>query len=186
MEIAQTLYVTNRDDWRAWLEKNSHSEKEVWLVYYRKEAEKPRIPYNDAVEEALCFGWIDSINKKLDEERNVQRFSPRRPKSEYSQTNKERLKRLIEQGKVIPAVQDSLVDIDLDKFEYPPDIMRAIRENARVWENFQKYSGAYQRIRVAYIDNGRKRPGEFEKRLKHFIRKTEHDKQYGFGIEDYY
>ena len=88
MEIAQTLYVTNRDDWRAWLEKNSHSEKEVWLVYYRKEAEKPRIPYNDAVEEALCFGWIDSINKKLDEERNVQRFSPRRPKSEYSQTNK--------------------------------------------------------------------------------------------------
>lgn len=186
MGITQTLYVTNRDAWRAWLEKNSNSEKEVWLIYYRKEAEKPRIPYNDAVEEALCFGWIDSVNKRLDEERNVQRFSPRRTKSEYSQTNKERLKRLIKQGKVIPAVQDSLVDIDLDKFEYPPDIMRAIRENARAWENYQKYSGAYQRIRIAYIDNGRKRPGEFEKRLKHFIQKTEQDKQYGFGIEDYY
>jgi uncharacterized protein YdeI (YjbR/CyaY-like superfamily) len=186
MEITQTLYVTNRDDWRAWLEKNFHSTKEIWLVYYRKETEKPRIPYNDAVEEALCLGWIDSVNKKLDEERNVQRFSPRRPKSEYSQTNKERLKRLIKQGKVIPAVQNSLVDIDLNEFEYPVDIMSAIRENVRAWKNYQKYSGAYQRIRIAYIDKGRKRPGEFEKRLKYFIRKTEQDKQYGFGIEDYY
>jgi uncharacterized protein YdeI (YjbR/CyaY-like superfamily) len=186
MEITQTLYVTNRDDWRAWLEKNFQSEKEIWLVYYRKETEKPRIPYNDAVEEALCFGWIDSVNKKLDEERNVQRFSPRRAQSEYSQTNKERLKRLIKQGQVIPAVQDSLVAIDLDEFEYPIDIMRALRENVRAWEYYQKYSGAYQRIRIAYIDNGRKRPGEFEKRLIHFIRKTEQDQQYGFGIEDYY
>lgn len=186
MEITQTLYVTNRDDWRAWLEKNFQSAKEIWLVYYRKETEKPRIPYNDAVEEALCFGWIDSVNKKLDEERNVQRFSPRRPQSEYSQTNKERLKRLIKQGKLIPAVQDSLEDIDLDEFEYPVDIMSAIRENVCAWKNYQQYSGAYQRIRIAYIDNGRKRPGEFEKRLKHFIRKTEQDKQYGFGIEDYY
>ena len=186
MEITQTLYVSNRDEWRAWLEKNFQREKEIWLVYYRQAIDKPRIPYNDAVEEALCFGWIDSVNKKLDEERNVQRFSPRRPQSEYSQTNKERLKRLIKQGKVIATVQDSLEDLDLDEFEYPDDIMSALRENEHAWENYQKYSGAYQRIRIAYIDNGRKRPGEFEKRLKHFIRKTAQDKQYGFGIEDYY
>ncbi|KQC15226.1 MAG: hypothetical protein APR63_12470 [Desulfuromonas sp. SDB] len=186
MEITITLYVTNRDDWRIWLEKNYQTEKEIWLVYYQRQTGKLRFPYNDAVEEALCFGWIDSINKNLDEERNVQRFSPRKPNSEYSQTNKERLKRLIKQGKVIPAVLDGLEDIDLDKFEYPSDIMKALRENPRAWENYQKYSGAYQRIRIAYIDNGRKRPGEFEKRLKHFIRKTEQDKQYGFGIENYY
>ena len=186
MEITDTLYVTNQDDWRVWLEKNYQTENEIWLVYYRRQTGKPRIPYNDAVEEALCFGWIDSINKNLDEERNAQRFSPRKPNSEYSQTNKERLKRLIKQGKVIPAVQDSLAGIGLDKFEYPPDIMKALRENPRALENYQKYSGAYQRIRIAYIDKGRKRPGEFEKRLKYFIRKTEQDIQYGFGIENYY
>jgi len=186
MEITQTLSVTNRDEWRVWLETNFHTEKEIWLVYYRKKAEKPRIPYNDAVEEALCFGWIDSIIKNLDEERNVQRFSPRKLQSQYAQTNKERLKRLIKQGKVIPEVQDSLVDLDLETFEYPIDIMKAICENKRAWENYQKYSGSYQRIRIAYIDSGRQRPGEFEKRLKHFLRMTEQDKQYGFGIEDYY
>ena len=186
MEITETLYVTNRVDWRNWLATHHSNAQEIWLVYYRKETGKPRLPYNDAVEEALCFGWIDSIVKNLDNERTVQRFSPRKPQSQYSQTNKERLKRLIQQDKVIPAVRDSLAELDLDTFEYPVDILNALRANQRAWENFQKYSGAYQRIRIAYIDNGRNRPGEFEKRLHHFIRKTEQDQQYGFGIEDYY
>ena len=186
MEITETLYVTNRVDWRSWLETHYSNAQEIWLVYYRKGTEKPRIPYNAAVEEALCYGWIDSIIKNLDAERNVQRFSPRKPKSQYSQTNKERLKRLIKQGKVIPKVLDSLAELDLDTFEYPVDIMDALRENEHAWENFQKYAGSYQRIRIAYIDNGRKRTGEFEKRLDHLIRMTEQDKQFGFGIEEYY
>ncbi|MGB8984645.1 MAG: hypothetical protein WCC12_22450, partial [Anaerolineales bacterium] len=66
MEISRTLHVTNRRDWRKWLSRHHKTEKEIWLVYYRKETGKPRIAYNDAVEEALCFGWIDSIVKKLD------------------------------------------------------------------------------------------------------------------------
>ena len=156
------------------------------MVYYRKATGKPRIPYNDAVEEALCFGWIDSIIKKLDEERNVQRFSLRKAKGEYSQTNKERLKKLIRKGKVKPEVLASLAEVDLDKFEYPADIMAAIRENEQAWENYQRYSGSYQRIRIAYIDKGRQREGEYKKRLKHFIRMTEQGKQFGYGIEDYY
>jgi uncharacterized protein YdeI (YjbR/CyaY-like superfamily) len=186
MEITKTLYVTSRDEWRNWLEAHYNSEKEIWLIYPLKDAKKPRIPYNVAVEEALCFGWIDSIIKKLDQERNVQRFSPRKSKSNYSQTNKERLKRLIEQGKVIPEVLDSLSEVDLENFDYPIDILTVIRENKQAWKNYQKYSESYRRIRVAYIDLGRKRPGEFEKRLQHFIRKTEKDQQFGFGIEDYY
>lgn len=186
MEITQTLYVTNRDDWRNWLKEHYRSEQEIWLIYYRKDAGKLRIPYNDAVEEALCFGWIDSIMKNLDHERFVQRFSPRKRKSDYSQTNKERLKRLINQGKIIPEVLDSLSEVDLDDFVFPADITAAIRENEQAWENYQKYSESYRRIRIAYIDAGRKRPGEYEKRLKHFIKMTEKDKQFGFGIEDYY
>jgi len=186
MEIGKTLYVTNRNDWRDWLEKYYRSEKEIWLIYYMKGAKKPRIPYNVAVEEALCFGWIDSIVKKFGKERNVQRFSPRKANSNFSQTNKERLKRLIKQGKVIPEVLESLSEVDLDKFIYPVDIMNSIRENGLAWENFEKYSESYRRIRIAYIDAGRKRPGEYKKRLKNFIQKTEKDKQFGFGIEDYY
>ena len=110
MDVTKTLYVTNRDDWRNWLEENYRNEREIWIVYYRKQAGKPRIPYNDAVEEALCFGWIDSIIKNIDQERYAQRFTPRKPQSKFSQTNKERLKKLIEQGKVMPEALGSLND----------------------------------------------------------------------------
>lgn len=186
MDLGKTLYVTNRDDWRSWLEEHYRSEREIWLIYFRTHTGKPRIPYNDAVEEALCFGWIDSTVKKLDEERYAQRFSARRPRSKFSQTNKERLKRLIDQGKVVPEVLASLDEAGLDDFEYPADIMAAIRANEQAWENFQAYSGSYQRIRIAYINGARERPDEYEKRLQHFIRKTAQGKQFGVGIEDYY
>lgn len=186
MEVTKTLYVTKREDWRNWLAEHYKDEKEIWLIYFRNETGYPRIPYNEAVEESLCFGWIDSIVKSLDAERTAQRFSPRQVKSEYSQANKERLKRLIHKGKVIPEILADLAAVDLDHFEYPADIMAAIRENQQAWENYQRYSGSYRRIRIAYIDSGRRRPGEYEKRLRHFIRMTEVNKQFGFGIEDYY
>lgn len=186
MDITNTLYVINRKDWRDWLQSNYKSETDIWLVYYRKESGKPRIPYNEAVEEALCFGWIDSINRNIDQDRFAQRFTPRKAGSGYSQTNKERLKKLISQGKVMPEVLATLEDLDLENFEYPQDIMAAIRENEQAWENFQRYSGSYQRIRIAYIDGAKDRPDEYEKRLKHFIKMTEQNKQFGFGIEDYY
>jgi uncharacterized protein YdeI (YjbR/CyaY-like superfamily) len=147
---------------------------------------KPNIPYNEAVEEALCFGWIDSIRKNLDQERYVHRFTPRKPESGYSQTNKERLKKLVEQGKVMPEVLASIGEIRAEDFEYPEDIMDALQANELAWQNFQSYSGSYQRIRVAFIDSARNRPEEFEKRLKHFIKMTEQDKQYGYGIEQFY
>lgn len=186
MEVSETLYVNNRDDWRSWLESHYKTESEIWLVYYRKESGKSRILYNEAVEEALCFGWIDSITRTIDQERYAQRFTPRKPASKYSQTNKERLKKLIQQGKVIPEVLANLENVDLKTFKYPADIMLALRENEQAWENFQSYSGSYQRIRIAYIDGARDRPGEYEKRLQHLLKMTEQNKQFGFGIEDYY
>src|SRR4026209_2680276 len=103
-----TLYVTDRKKWRQWLRGHYKTEKDIWLVYYKKETGKPRISYNDAVEEALCFGWIDSTFKTLDEKRTAQRFSPRKLKSPYSPANKERLRKLLKQHKVIKAVRDSL------------------------------------------------------------------------------
>ena len=158
----------------------------MWLIYYRKQSGKVRISYNDAVEEALCFGWIDSTVKAYDAERIVQRFSPRRRDSPYSQTNKERLQRLIKQGQVSKAVLATLSDIVTEEFTIPDDILQALKANPQAWENFQRYSGSYQRIRIAYVDSARRRPGEFEKRLKHFLEMTEKDKQFGFGIETYF
>ncbi len=181
MDITKTLYVTDPKEWRKWLKKYYKTEKEIWLVYYKKETGKPRIAYNDAVEEALCFGWIDSILKTLDEKRSAQRFSPRRPKSKYSPANKERLRKLIKQRKVIKEVRESLGDILEEKFEIPKDILQAIKGNKEAWNNFQKFSDAYKRIRIGFIDGVRKRPEEFKKRLRYFIKMTEKNKQYGFG-----
>jgi len=186
MEITKTLYVSSRAEWREWLEENYKREPEIWLVGYRKATGQPNLPYNIAVEEALCFGWIDSIRKNLDQERYAQRFSPRKPGTPYSQTNKERLKKLIEQGKVTAAVLETIDRDELETFEFPADILAALQANPTAWENFQKYTGAYQRIRVAYVESRRDKPDEFQKRLENLIRMSEADRQFGHDIESYY
>lgn len=181
MDITQTLYVTNRKDWRKWLKKHHKTDKDIWLVYYKKETGKPRIAYNDAVEEALCFGWIDSIVKTLDKERTVQRFSPRKPNAKYSQANIERLRALIAKKKVIKEVAETLGDVLNEKFKIAPDILKAVKGNRDAWKNFQKFSDSYKRIRIAFIEGARKRPNEFQKRLRHFVQMTEKNKIYGYG-----
>jgi len=187
LDEASLLYVTNRREWRDWLKKHYKSEKEVWLVYYKKHTGRPRIPYNDAVEEALCFGWIDSTVKRIDEDRFAQRFSLRNPRTPYSQANKERLRELVKEGKVVDEVLATLGDLVGDQFEIPPDILEAIKANKEAWENFQGLSQPYIRIRIAFIDGARNRPQEFKKRLRYFIEMTEKNKQFGFGgIEKYY
>lgn len=187
MKVNKTLYVTDRKAWREWLAEHYASEKEVWLLYAKKATGKPRILYNDAVEEALCFGWIDSITKRIDETFYAQRFSPRNPRSRYSQANKERLAKLVKQGKVIESVQATLGDALNTEFVIPPDILKEIESNRTAWENFQKFSPEYQRIRIAFIEGARKRPNEFKKRLNYFVKMTEENKQFGFGgIEKYY
>lgn len=187
MEITKRLYVTNRADWRTWLEKYHKTEREVWLVYPRVASGKARIPYNDAVEEALCFGWIDSQVKNMDEEHSAQRFSPRRPQAKFSQANIERLRALLAQGLVISEVAHTLGEVLEAEFEFPEDILDAIRADAQAWENYQEFSAPYKRIRVAFIEAARKRPEEFQKRLRYFIEMTRKNKKFGFGgIENHY
>ena len=187
MNIGKTLYVTDRKAWRKWLETNFDKEKEIWLIYPKKASGKPRILYNDAVEEALCFGWIDSTAKRIDDESYAQRFSPRNPKSSYSEANKARLRKLVEEGKVIPSVKASIQNIIYEKFVIPTDILGALKENSAAWENFQKFSQQYQKIRIAYIDSARSRPEEFRKRLNNLVKMSEKNKQFGFGgIQKYY
>src|SRR5215216_6387820 len=103
MEIGETLYVTDREDFRRWLAENQKTRKEIWLIQYKKATKKPSINYVEAVEEALCFGWIDGLEKGIDAERYALRFSPRRPKSNWTETNKDRARRLIAEGKMTNA-----------------------------------------------------------------------------------
>ena len=183
----KTIYVTDRNAWRSWLAEHYDNEKEVWLLFQKKASGKQRIPYNDAVEEALCFGWIDSRVKRIDENSYAQRFSPRKPKSKYSQANIERLRELVRRGMVLPSLQATLGVVLNEEFSIPLDILRDIKTNKAAWENFQKFSPEYKRIRIAFIEGARKRPAEFNKRLRYFIEMTEKNKQFGFGgIEKYY
>lgn len=187
MEKLKTLYTTSRKDWRLWLEKNFDKEKEIWLVYPNKASGKPRISYNDAVEEALCFGWIDSTVKSINRDSCAQRFSVRNPESSYSQANKERLTWLLQNNLLHPLMLDTANRIVKEKFVFPPDIIKAIKSDRVAWKNYRTFSPSYQRIRIAYIDAARNRSDEFQKRLENFIEKTRENKQMGFGgIEKYY
>ena len=130
------LTADDRATWRRWLVANYQTKDEVWLQYHRAHTGKPRVAYNDAVEEALCFGWIDSTVTSIDEDRYAQRFTPRRARSTYSQTNKERLRRLIDQGTVMPEVAKQVTTVLDEPFVVPPDIEYALRVDPTVWENF--------------------------------------------------
>ena len=188
MDNLTTLYLTDRKEWREWLQENFEDRNDIWLVYPKKSSGKPRILYNDAVEEALCFGWIDSTVKSLDDNHTVQRFTKRRPKSTYSQPNKERLKWLFKENMVHPSVKSDVQSIINQVFEFPSDILDEIKKESVVWDNYQKLSDSYKRIRIAYIDRARKRPDEFKKRISNFIDKTRENKLIkGFGgIDKYY
>ena len=187
-EALSTQYFTNRDDWRKWLEENYTTQDEIWLAYPKKATGKPRILYNDAVEEALCFGWIDSTVKSLNTEITLQRFCKRRKGSGYSQANKERLKWLMEHGLIHQSMVNAVEAVLVEAYVFPPDIIEHLKADQTVWAHYNKMSAAYRRIRIAYIDSARKRPEEFEKRLNNFVMKTKANQLIkGFGgIDKYY
>ena len=112
MEIGETIYVKTADEFRRWLIQNHKNKKEICLIQYKKATKKPSIDYVEAVQEAICFGWIDGLEKSIDTERYALRFSPRRPKSNWTNTNKDRARRMISEGRMTPAGRATL----------PPDV----------------------------------------------------------------
>ena len=138
MEITEILYAANQEEWRNWLVENHAAKKEIWLVCKRSQTEKDVISYLHAVEEAICFGWIDSTSKKIDAENTAQRFSPRRTKSNWTELNKERARRLIQKGKMTEAGLRVLPDLSPEAFHISEDILDALQADVQTWENFQK------------------------------------------------
>jgi uncharacterized protein YdeI (YjbR/CyaY-like superfamily) len=185
------LYVTDRETWRAWLQENHKTATEIWLVTYNKKSGKPKIPYDEAVEEALCFGWIDSIMKKPDVDSMAQRFSPRRKNSRLSELNRARVKKMIAQGRMTEAGLESLnhhlkmedgVLIEKRPFVMPEDIRSKLKEDPQVWKNFESFPETYIQVRIGWIDMARSRPDIFETRLRYFIRMTRLNKQFGSQV----
>ncbi len=184
----ETFYTSERSEWRDYLAAHFETASEIWFVFPVKESGEKSLLYNDAVEEALCFGWIDSTIKHIDPLHRAQRFTPRRKGSAYSQPNIERLIWLDAHGMIHPKIRESVLPVIRAPFVFPPDIIDTLRQDETVWKHYQQFSDPYKRIRIAYIEAARKRPEEFRKRLKSFMEKTRRNKLitgYG-GIDKYY
>jgi uncharacterized protein YdeI (YjbR/CyaY-like superfamily) len=176
LEITTTLDPKKRHAWRAWLEANHAREKEIWLLLRR--GEPGSITYLDAVEEAICFGWIDGIAKRLGDA-TAQRFTPRRQRSNWTELNKERARRLIRAGRMTEPGRRTLPDLH-DEGVFVPSDIRARLEAEGAWDRFQSFPPLYQRVRLGYIEEMRRRdPKEWEKRLSNFVAKTAKNQMFG-------
>ena len=180
MEIKKLLDITTREEFRKWLLTYASTATEGWV--YVKKGKTPSdgtIRYLDAVEEALCFGWIDSTCK-LNDGKVVQRFSPRKKDSNWTELNKERCRRLIKLGLMTPLGMAGLPDLN-ERFSIDPEVEEAFKANTRAWKNFKSFHPLYQRVRIDKIHNekNRGRIENFYKRLQKLIEASEQKKIIG-------
>ena len=159
-------YAKDRKAWRRWLEKNHAKAPGVWLVYYKKDSDKTRVPYADAVEEALCFGWIDSTQRPRDEESSMQLFTPRKPKSNWSRLNKERVEKLEKEGLMTDAGREKITVAkengswtkldNIENFIIPADLEKAFTRNKTAKNNFEAMSKTAKKEFLFWLDNTKK------------------------------
>ncbi|MGM3306920.1 YdeI/OmpD-associated family protein [Anabaena sp. WFMT] len=174
----ETIYATDRQEWREWLEKNHLTSPGIWLIYYKVKSGKPSVKYSEAVKQALCFGWIDSKVKSLDAERYQQIFTPRKPKSVWSKLNKQYIEELIEQGLMtevglekIQAAKQNGSWKALDAIEaliIPIDLKQALEVNSSANLNFEAFSNSLKKNILFWIDSA-KRPETRLKRIEQTI-----------------
>lgn len=174
------LKAKNKEELRLWLENNYETQKECWVIVKRgKPQNDDTFWYIDAVEEALCFGWIDSTVKKLDNGITIQRLSPRKKGSIWSELNKERCRRMEKLGKMTQAGKKVLPDMSEKGFNIDIDILEELKKDEIVWANFHKFPSLYQRVRIDTIQIKKKNPQLFQKRLEKLIENTKKGIMYG-------
>ena len=178
MEITHVLRFTDRDGFRQWLTNHADHATFCWVILSRKQAGDGLL-YLDAVEEALCFGWIDGIAKKTEDGELAQRFTPRRKNSNWTELNKERVRRLERLGLMQPSGRQVLPDIRADAFVIDDTIQARLQEDPVVYEQFHDFPELYRRIRIDTIQSVRKDPVLYEKRLQTLIEKTKLNQMYG-------
>lgn len=180
MEIKNLLDIHTRQEFREWLTANASTASECWLPVKKGRAPvEGMVLYLDAVEEALCFGWIDSTCK-LHDGNVVQRFSPRKKDSNWTELNKERCRRLIKLGLMTESGATTLPDLT-EQFKLFPEVEVAFKANERAWGNFRSFHPLYQRVRIDKIHNekNRGRIENFHKRLQKLIEASEKGKMIG-------
>lgn len=173
----------NRDDWREWLDKHHNTESEIWLVYYKKNCSKESIKYEEAVEEALCYGWIDSRVKRIDDERYMQKYTPRQDKSNWSQSNKRRVKRLIKKGRMTPAglatveiakqngSWNRLDDVEAE-LVIPADLAEAFTKNHPAKKFFDSLAPSYHKQYLWWLKSAKKKETR-QRRLLEIVERCE-------------
>jgi len=187
--MGEELYAVSRGEWRVWLEKNHDVESEVWLIYYKRHTGKPRIPYDDAVEEALCFGWIDSIVKRIDDERFAQKFTPRKDGSRWSEANKKRVEKMVREARMTEAglakVRKAKASgewfksrVRKKEVKVPSFMKDALAANKKALENFNKLAPSYKRNFVGWVSSARREETR-EKRMVEAIRLLERGEKLG-------
>jgi uncharacterized protein YdeI (YjbR/CyaY-like superfamily) len=174
-----SFQAKTRAEWRRWLEKNYASTRRVWLILTKKDSVVRGITYEEAVEEALCFGWIDSRTNSLDSDRYMLQMTPRKPGSVWSKANKQRVKRLIADGwmtdaglvKIKAAKKDgSWTRHDkIDRLEIPKDLQKALSRNLEARRNFEAFSDSAKKIILFWI-TAAKRPETRSKRVEETVR----------------
>ena len=174
MDFKNLLSAKNRDELRQWLLRNHDKENECWVIVKRgRPVDDETFWYIDAVEEAMCFGWIDSTTKKMDNGITAQRLAPRRKGSLWSELNKERCRRMTAAGRAV------LPDMTEKGFVIDEDILKALQSDAEVWRNFQNFPSLYQRVRIDTIQIKKKQPELFQSRLQKFLDNTKAGVMYG-------
>ncbi|HEY0553501.1 MAG TPA: YdeI/OmpD-associated family protein [Thermoanaerobaculia bacterium] len=181
-----TLHPTTRADWRSWLAAHHGRETEIWLVYNKRHTGEPRVEYDAAVEEALCFGWIDSIVRTIDANRYAQKFTPRKAKSKWSEPNRRRFAKMVAEGKMTAAglakappedTEDAAVKIAADDL-VPGYIEAMLRANDVAWTNFSNLAPSYRRLYVRWIEDAKKEETR-RKRLAEAVEKLERNEKLG-------
>jgi len=180
-----TFYAKDRKAWRKWLEKNHLTSTGIWLIYFKKDSGKPRVDYADAVEEALCFGWIDSTLNPIDEHSYMQLFTPRKPKSGWSKLNKERIEKLLAAGLVAPAGLAKIEEAKkhgtwhkldhIESFTLPPELEKAFKTNKKAKAFFDTLSITNRKYILYYI-SGAKREDTRAKRIAGIIASANENK----------
>lgn len=164
MQIKNPKHFKTRNHFRKWLEKNHNKEKELWILFYKVHTKKKSLRYAEAVEESLCFGWIDGILKRIDDEKHAQRYTPRKPKSSWSKINKERAKQMIEQGKMTEAGWARIKEakksgwwknaytISRGEHEMSAEMKKILMSDSQAWKNFQNFGRGARNTYIFWVN----------------------------------
>ena len=170
----ETLDVRSRQDWRKWLEEHFDSASEIWLVFHKQHTGVTCVPYGDSVEEALCFGWIDSLVRRLDDDRYARKFTPRKADSRWSTSNRRRYADLAERGLLAPqglkrAPTSRSGDAPpASASTLPSYIEKALKADPTAWEFFEQLAPSYRSAYIGWIDSA-KRQETKERRLREAV-----------------